>query len=67
LNAAPRRRARRPESDSRRPRFGLFDEMWRVVRPGGQIVVKNHFAAARAWVEAAMEKSAGWLGSGVAS
>ena len=43
----------------------VLDEMWRVVRPGGQIVVMNHFAAEggpRAWVEAAMEKSAGWLG-----
>jgi phosphatidylethanolamine/phosphatidyl-N-methylethanolamine N-methyltransferase len=43
----------------------VLDEMWRVVRPGGQIVVMNHFAAdhgPRAWVEAGMEKSAGWLG-----
>ena len=43
----------------------VLDEMWRVVRPGGQIVVMNHFGAdhgPRAWVEAAMEKSAGWLG-----
>src|SRR5580692_378030 len=43
----------------------VLDEMWRVVRPGGQLVVMNHFAAdrgPRAWVEAAMEKSAGWLG-----
>jgi phosphatidylethanolamine/phosphatidyl-N-methylethanolamine N-methyltransferase len=43
----------------------VLDEMWRVVRPGGQIIIMNHFAAnggPRAWVEAAMEKSAGWLG-----
>jgi phosphatidylethanolamine/phosphatidyl-N-methylethanolamine N-methyltransferase len=43
----------------------VLEEMWRVVRPGGQMVVMNHFSAdsgARAWVEAAMEKSAGWLG-----
>ena len=43
----------------------VLDEMWRVVRPGGQIVIMNHFAAdrgPRAWVESAMEKSAGWLG-----
>jgi len=43
----------------------VLDEMWRVVRPGGQIVVMNHFSAdlgPRAWVESAMEKSAAWLG-----
>ncbi len=43
----------------------VLDEMWRVLRPGGQIVIMNHFAAERgprAWVEAAMERSAGWLG-----
>ena len=43
----------------------VLDEMWRVVRPGGQLVIMNHFAAAggpRAAVEALMEKSAGWLG-----
>ena len=43
----------------------VLDEMWRVVRPGGQIVIMNHFAAdhgPRAWVEAMLENSAGWLG-----
>ncbi|MGD0563624.1 MAG: class I SAM-dependent methyltransferase [Roseiarcus sp.] len=43
----------------------VLDEMWRVLRPGGQMIVMNHFAAergARATIEAAMEKSAAWLG-----
>ena len=43
----------------------VLDEMWRVLKPGGEIVVVNHFAAnsgIRAQIEAAMEKSAGWLG-----
>jgi len=43
----------------------VLGEMWRVVRPGGQMVVMNHFAARggpRALVEAAMEKASGWLG-----
>jgi phosphatidylethanolamine/phosphatidyl-N-methylethanolamine N-methyltransferase len=42
-----------------------LDEMWRVLRPGGQIVVMNHFSAdrgLRAHIESAMEKSASWLG-----
>jgi phosphatidylethanolamine/phosphatidyl-N-methylethanolamine N-methyltransferase len=42
-----------------------LDEMWRVLRPGGQMVVMNHFAAEqglRAATEAALEKAAGWLG-----
>jgi phosphatidylethanolamine/phosphatidyl-N-methylethanolamine N-methyltransferase len=42
-----------------------LDEMWRVLRPGGQIVIVNHFSAEkglRARTEAAMEKSARWLG-----
>jgi phosphatidylethanolamine/phosphatidyl-N-methylethanolamine N-methyltransferase len=42
-----------------------LDEMWRVLRPGGQIVIMNHFSAdrgLRAHIEAAMEKSASWLG-----
>jgi phosphatidylethanolamine/phosphatidyl-N-methylethanolamine N-methyltransferase len=42
-----------------------LDEMWRVLRPGGQMVMMNHFSAERgprAAVEAALEKSAGWLG-----
>ncbi len=37
----------------------VLDEMWRVARPGGQLVVMNHFAAergARAKIEALMEK-----------
>jgi phosphatidylethanolamine/phosphatidyl-N-methylethanolamine N-methyltransferase len=43
----------------------VLDEMWRVVRPGGQMIVMNHFAARggpRAYIEAAMEKSSAWLG-----
>ncbi|MGD1038037.1 MAG: class I SAM-dependent methyltransferase [Roseiarcus sp.] len=43
----------------------VLSEMWRVVRPGGQMIVMNHFAARggpRALVEAAMEKASGWLG-----
>ena len=43
----------------------VLDEMWRVTRPGGQLVIMNHFAATRgprAYVEALMEKSASWLG-----
>jgi phosphatidylethanolamine/phosphatidyl-N-methylethanolamine N-methyltransferase len=42
-----------------------LDEMWRVLKPGGQIVIVNHFSAEkgiRARAEAAMEKSASWLG-----
>jgi phosphatidylethanolamine/phosphatidyl-N-methylethanolamine N-methyltransferase len=42
-----------------------LDEMWRVLRPGGQMVLMNHFSAAqglRARIEAALEKAAGWLG-----
>jgi phosphatidylethanolamine/phosphatidyl-N-methylethanolamine N-methyltransferase len=43
----------------------VLSEVWRVIRPGGRMVVMNHFAAAggpRAAVEAAMEKAAWWLG-----
>jgi phosphatidylethanolamine/phosphatidyl-N-methylethanolamine N-methyltransferase len=43
----------------------VLNEIWRVVRPGGQMVVMNHFAAdrgPRAAIEAAMEKAAWWLG-----
>ncbi len=43
----------------------VLDEMWRVLRPGGQMVLMNHFSAERglrARVEAALEMSAGWLG-----
>ena len=42
-----------------------LDEMWRVVRPGGEIIVMNHFAAEKGWrvgVETAMERAAHWLG-----
>jgi len=42
-----------------------LDEMWRVLKTGGQIVLVNHFSAEtglRARIEAAMEKSAKWLG-----
>ena len=43
----------------------VLDEIWRVMRPGGQMIVMNHFAAERgprATIEAAMEKFADWLG-----
>jgi phosphatidylethanolamine/phosphatidyl-N-methylethanolamine N-methyltransferase len=43
----------------------VLDEMWRVVRPGGQMIVMNHFGAERglrAGIEAVMEQSSGWLG-----
>lgn len=42
-----------------------LDEMWRVLRPGGEIVIVNHFSAEkglRARAETAMENSARWLG-----
>ena len=42
-----------------------LDEMWRVTRPGGEIVLVNHFAAQGGWragVETAMEGAAAWLG-----
>jgi phosphatidylethanolamine/phosphatidyl-N-methylethanolamine N-methyltransferase len=43
----------------------VLSETWRVLRPGGRMVVMNHFAASRgprAVIEAAMEKIASWLG-----
>jgi phosphatidylethanolamine/phosphatidyl-N-methylethanolamine N-methyltransferase len=43
----------------------VLSETWRVLRPGGRMVVMNHFAAERgprAAIEAAMEKIASWLG-----
>jgi phosphatidylethanolamine/phosphatidyl-N-methylethanolamine N-methyltransferase len=42
-----------------------LDEMWRVVRPGGELVLINHFAADAGWrveVETAMERASAWLG-----
>jgi phosphatidylethanolamine/phosphatidyl-N-methylethanolamine N-methyltransferase len=42
-----------------------LDEMWRVLRPGGQMVLMNHFSAERGLVaraETAMEQRASWLG-----
>jgi phosphatidylethanolamine/phosphatidyl-N-methylethanolamine N-methyltransferase len=42
-----------------------LDEAWRVLRPGGSLVVMNHFAAgggARAALERRMEGAAAWLG-----
>src|SRR5579863_5351041 len=43
----------------------VLSETWRAVRPGGRMVVMNHFAAEggpRAAIETAMEKFADWLG-----
>jgi phosphatidylethanolamine/phosphatidyl-N-methylethanolamine N-methyltransferase len=42
-----------------------LDEAWRVLRPGGALIVMNHFAASaglRASVERRMETAASWLG-----
>ena len=42
-----------------------LDEAWRVLRPGGTLVVMNHFAAGRGVrkaVESRMETAAAWLG-----
>jgi phosphatidylethanolamine/phosphatidyl-N-methylethanolamine N-methyltransferase len=42
-----------------------LNEAWRVLRPGGTLIVMNHFAASgglRAGVERRMETAAGWLG-----
>jgi len=42
-----------------------LEEAWRVLRPGGSLVVMNHFAASgglRKAIERRMEKAAGWLG-----
>lgn len=42
-----------------------LDEMVRVVRPGGEIIIVNHIGAERgpiAWIEAAMAKQAAKLG-----
>lgn len=42
-----------------------LNEMWRVLRPGGEIVIVNHFSAERGFrarIEQAMEQSASWLG-----
>jgi phosphatidylethanolamine/phosphatidyl-N-methylethanolamine N-methyltransferase len=43
----------------------VLDEMFRVTRPGGEIIVMNHFAAMhglRARTEAALEDAGAWLG-----
>jgi phosphatidylethanolamine/phosphatidyl-N-methylethanolamine N-methyltransferase len=43
----------------------VLSEMWRVLRPGGELIVMSHFSAdrgLRARTEALLERSAGWLG-----
>lgn len=43
----------------------VLDEMWRVTRSGGTMVIMNHFGATaglRASIERSMEDAAAWLG-----
>jgi len=42
-----------------------LDEMWRVARPGGELVLINHFASEGGWraaAESALDGAAAWLG-----
>ncbi len=44
----------------------VLREMWRVTKPGGQMVIVNHFAdemkSPRAAAEGLLERASGWLG-----
>jgi phosphatidylethanolamine/phosphatidyl-N-methylethanolamine N-methyltransferase len=43
----------------------VLDDMWRVTRPGGEVVILNHFSAEgglRARTEKALESAGAWLG-----
>jgi phosphatidylethanolamine/phosphatidyl-N-methylethanolamine N-methyltransferase len=43
----------------------VLDQIWRVLRPGGELVIVSHFWAEtgpRAWVESWLDSWASWLG-----